>query len=305
VNGGAIDNSSGGSLTVKNCRFIGNVANNSTTVADYNSNNFNYGGLGAGIYNGQSSTLVVDGSYFNDNQATGLNDEIVGGGAGISNMCGTANITNSIFYKNIAMTYAASVYAQGNESAGCSAITNLSGNLHDGGTAFEGGAVYTASSKSLSAQSLTTITGDTFQNGVTRQSGGAVSCYHAKTHLINCTFTNNHCNKRDSYGGIGGAIYIDGQENTASNIAFSSVVVDGCTFANNSTVNAGGAIAMSLAHLEVNTTTFTGNTSTTAMYDSIFYGSGEVYWDADNVATGTQAPHTTPQTSGYGTWHVD
>jgi len=88
--GGGIAAVGNGSLTVRRCRFIGNLCRELFGVL----------GRGGGLYNGPGSVLRVYDSYFDDNWAYNLGQVLVAQGGGIANNSPNARVERCVFLRN-------------------------------------------------------------------------------------------------------------------------------------------------------------------------------------------------------------
>lgn len=146
------------------------------------SNGFSDGGVGGGIFMGNSSTLNLNGSTVSDNTASGS-----GGGIYMSNS-GTLFLTNSTITRNIASN-GGGIYINESGTLNINTSTVSANTTANGGN---GGGIFNGTSGTINATS-STIDGNSASN-----SGGGI--YNTAT----ITFTNNTVsgNSADSGGGI-------------------------------------------------------------------------------------------------------
>ena len=210
-NGAGMYNSSS-SLTVTNCTFASNTADN----------------RGGGMFNG-AANLTVTNSTFIGNSATF--------GGGIMNWYGSSTVTNSSFIDNSASWTGGGLYNfysdatvtnctfSGNSADYAGGLMNteniqiVTGCTFSGNTARYGGGLYNNRSNS-------TIVNCTFsENLAVRHGGGMYNNNNSDLKITNCTFAHNRVNED------GGGMY---------NVDVSGPVVTNCTFRANSAYRGGG-----------------------------------------------------------------
>jgi hypothetical protein len=270
VDGGGIFTGFGVTLTVTNCKLLGNSA----TVDPMTRT----GGDGGGIFNFADSTLTVTNSILSDNSAA-----LYGGG--IFND-GTATVTNSTLLDNSASTGGGI-----DNDSGTVTVTN---SLLDGNTATLGGGIYNNSSATVTvvnsalahnkAQSSANaigggiynlgtlhVTDSTLLDNTADDAGGGVFSDATAT-MTNCTVSGNSANGLGTAGGIDTSTYGSDASTTLVN----------CTVAYNTNFNPdggpGGLFAGS--YLSGQATVTLGNTI-------VAENSGNQFGTAGGVAPGT------------------
>ena len=266
ANGGAIKND--GTLTVINCTFFNNTADN---------------GDGGAIYN--DGILTDTNNIFNENTASY--------GGAICNQNGLTE-ANSIFINNIALVNGGAIYNDGSLTMDNNAFIN--------NTAINGGAIINENKlidtnctfKSNIAQvnggaiyneGYLTLTKVTLNNNTILGNGYGGALYNKSTGNLNldtCNITNNSSD--------GGAIFNKGNikainttfsSNTSSN---SGGVIDsnsgalnftGCTFTSNSAKKNGGAIGVNGGSLSMTNCTLSKNTAPNDYGGAVYANGGE------------------------------
>ncbi|GIK56175.1 MAG: hypothetical protein HND44_02095 [Chloroflexi bacterium] len=203
--GGAVENSTLGSLTVQHSRFSGNsaldggglyVAAGATAVLHSTTFSQNSGGYGGGIEN--SGAITITHSLLTANDASGS-------GGGLWNIGGTAVVQQTSFIDNFA-------YEGGGISTYGASLTmhdvNLLNNVANlvGGGATDGGGLYHAGGTVF-------ITNATISGNVAMNNGGGIfQASDDNLTLTNVTLTNN------TAAGLGGAFYHYGRYAILSNV---------------------------------------------------------------------------------------
>jgi len=270
ANGGAIYNE--GTLTITDCTFTGNKAdskanNESNGGAIYNKgkieitnavfeNNIAFAhtnttenGLGGAIYNGTAITetetsMTITGTTFGDGTVANQNSAAVGGA--IYNKTGTIVIKGGEFNLNIATGTGSSADKVGGAIYTCDMMTIMqdgtTGTTFANNTADNGGAIYINPGTKPKAGTPTLVT------------------------IIGAIFDSNKATK------MGGAIYTQNNPWQTNNPY--NVLIQGCSFLNNSVTTAngegGGAIyngpkvTMTIKDNGSTKTLFTGNTAANA-----------------------------------------
>lgn len=164
-------------LTVENCRFIGNAANDGGAVSD------DFGGAVPG------SSVSFIGCQFVHNTASS------DGGAGYFEHNSTVRFENCLFASNSAAYYGGAVYAKsGNvQIVGCTARDN---NAQE-----QGGAAFVTSATA-------NISSSVFTNN-SAVSGAGIYLLEGTQHVANCGFANNTATGEANQGG-GGGITVSG-----------------------------------------------------------------------------------------------
>jgi len=266
-NGGTIYND--GKLTVKNCAFTSNTANNAAgaifnsntgtltvTGSTFTGNNAtNYGGA---VYNYGNSTITS--SNFTDNTANGTS----GRGGAIFNIGGTLTITNSNFMYNTAK--GSSGGAIDNSGALTIISCSFTGNIATD-TWGRGGAIYNTGKLNVADSNFTGNNATMFAGAIWNDGGNST----APAIISKSNFKDNNASS-DS----GGAIYnystrnliITGSAFSGNNAPSGGAIyncgiltVTGNNFISNKANNYGGAIC-NQATLNITDSNFTGNTVT-------------------------------------------
>ncbi len=248
ANGGAITNY--GTLTINNCTFTNNTANenmggainndgtltiNNSTFTDNNANN-DWGGA---IYN--TGTLTDTSNTFNDNSA-------YNGGAIYNDNNGILTETNSTFTNNTANYIGGALDNHGTITIENCTFTNNTA------TNDNGGAIY----NEFDSPNTDTINNTTFTEN-NAQAGGAI------TNDSTLNINNNTFNSNTSQGS-GGAIYNTG-----------NLSLNASNFTNNNAQYYGGAV-FTQNNLTINQCTFTNNTNTDPTY-----GNGGAIYNTYNL----------------------
>ena len=267
-------------LTIKNITFIGSSINNAGKLDVCNSvfeqghgskpdnylNNFG-GAICTDMKDSIKPYVNVDNCTFKSNYA------IYGGAIYIGN--GNLNVSNSLFFDNVAYNYGGAIacdYA-GNVSISKSKFYN-SQSLDDAG-----GSIYIRQSSSLNADDISvsksssifggaittlntpvTLNQVNMANNSAKYDGGAIYHMYGNFTLTYSIFNNNSANN-------GGAVFIDNSTNT---------VFARNTFTNNRANNTGGAIYSLLNNLNAPFKRFNTFISNMAAYENDYY-------DASNI----------------------
>lgn len=286
-NGGAIYND--GNLVLRGCEFQDNSADYGAAIynsayatltgdAKFEGNVATY--RGGGIYSG--GTVDLSGSVFDSNDITyrARNDD--NGGAAIYNNGGTLTLDNTQVTNNLldivirdgnsGHLINAAIFTSGDTTITNSVISNNSGSY--------GGGIYVTNGATLD------VSGTTFENNMATF-GAAIYDEGAKVIVDDCDFIENHCEGIGSAGTSStqaAAILVMSQGASASitdsrfnrnsaktggavsiSKASGDVLIEGCTFTENTASYEGGAIYNYIAdgaELTVKNSTFTDNTAT-------------------------------------------
>jgi predicted outer membrane repeat protein len=285
--GGAILMEEGSTLiinsTVKNpVTFEGNVARGSGGAIAYRSSqslNLNniiftentafYGGALHIVGNGNINILE---SFFNSN---GKGDQICEEGGGISINDGTLNIDRTIFSNNSGGEKGGAIYNNGGTVNINNAEIKSNFSLDNLGA---GGGLYNDNGGSLSITN--SMVSD---NGAGSFGGGIVNnslAQQGSLTLTNVVLKNNYTSNGEI--GIGGGLYIMGNGNTA---------ITSCEISANHSGNKGGALWNDAASIQIISSTFSGNYTTTHLLDqsadgnagAIYNNAGSIYIDASTI----------------------
>jgi CSLREA domain-containing protein len=251
VQGGAISNVDGSTLTVSNCVFSGNRGASG----------------GAGAIDSESSILKVTNCIF-------ANNTTAQGGGAIQASSSDTTVASCTFNGNQASGSGGAIYNSGNNPL---TLTNCT--FSQNGAQGFGGAIYNVCV--AGATQTTTVRDSTFTgNTSSAQSGGALAGFFGGYTLDNCTFANNTAS--NGGGGIfnqNGALLLTNctlANNTASqtgggihnqgdgNGFAATATVSSCTFSRNAAPNGGGIY---------NTGTNAGN-SFVQLGNTILYSTG-------------------------------
>ncbi len=258
--GGAIY-SQGGSVTVRNCRFIGNDANNAA---------------GGAIHVLQSG-LVIEDSEFNNNSAIGTRPQDSLGGAiyidGLGGENGLFRVVRSDFTNNRAYNSGGAIYVNMYENSSRAEVLDSAfvENAVIGGERAQGGAIGGGGSslggatgnpaivieRSLFSANSVRRTPGAGGNPNEDGSGGALAFpQRARLRIVNSTFAGNRA-AGASFNANGGALYVVNHSDPFE--------IVNSTFANNSAGWVGGAISNSQINGQpggrVRNTLFVNNTA--------------------------------------------
>lgn len=258
--GGAIY-SQGGSVTVRNCRFIGNDANN---------------GAGGAIHVLQSG-LIIEDSEFRNNSAIGARPQDSLGGAiyidGLGGENGLFRVARSIFASNRAYNSGGAIYVNMYENSSRAEVLDSAfvENAVIGGERAQGGAIGGGGSslggatgnpaivieRSLFSANSVRRTPGAGGNPNEDGSGGALAFpQRARLRIVNSTFEGNRA-AGASFNANGGALYVVNHSDPFE--------IVNSTFANNSAGWVGGAISNSQINGQpggrVRNTLFVNNTA--------------------------------------------
>ena len=271
-----ISNATTTSITLINCTFIDNVAEEGGAIYNWGSNlnvfnstfigNNATSGVGGAIHN-YGSNVQVDKSNFINNSA----DD--GGGAIYNHMGNNFSVTNSNFRGNEANTSDGGAIYNNNGTDFTITNSNFTNNR-----AFLGGAIYNTNGANFS------VFNSNFTNNSASYRGGAIHDKGANSTVAKCTFIDNIANE-------GGAIFSD---STAENFNIDSSIfinnsadrggaicnhfgdnisVTSSNFTNNSAYFAGGAIE-NRGNMSVSGNTMTGNNA--AILGHVIYNDGNM-----------------------------
>lgn len=252
-NGGAISNTSGGTVTISNTIFLSNTAptagadggaieNNTSTLNIWNSTfRANLSADQGGAIHVASGNVSITGTIFISNSSTLTNS--ASGGA-IGHTSGVVTVMNSSFSLN-----------RSSSSGGAINSFSVTG-LSVTNTSFDDNATNNGSGGAINNDTNTqvvTITTSSFSNNIAHGAlgrGGAVSILGRVT-ISNSAFLNNQ-----SFGTSegGGGIFIGNHTSISSTISNSSLT-------SNSADVGGGGIWIGLGALAITNTTLSGNTT--------------------------------------------
>ncbi|MDM8550173.1 choice-of-anchor Q domain-containing protein [Desulfobacterales bacterium HSG2] len=279
--GGGIFNS-GGEPRVTNCVFTNNIAeysgggifntNADPSVTDcvFTNNTAEYSG--GGMFS-ESSNLTLADSQFESNMAHAGAPEGSGGGGGMYNSDGSAEIIRCRFIRN-------SVTSDGSDVGG--GMYNLSGNLTLTGCEFTENTVIsengTASGGGIfNSNEVTPAISDTSFTRNTAKNGGGIFNLSSSLTLTNCQFIENSVQQDEDNedSGTGGGIFISSGSPEITDCLFSkntseargggmfnlttSPVITRCTFSENSAEEYGGGMANNNSSPSVTDCTFDNN----------------------------------------------
>lgn len=219
-----------------------------------------------GIIRAAGANLEVAKSTFAGNEA------VLGGAINVwSNGENTVKITDSTFTGNATKSHGGAVYITGSRVKTTIADATFSKNT----SGKQGGALQ------LAGAGETTITNTTFSENAAGTFGGAINATGTKVAATNVTFEGN---KAASADGHGGALFVDGQGASYTQV--------GGKFVGNSAKKNGGAIRVQNgAHLDLTNVVFDGNTAANG-------GAVDTFKAGDVKFTDTT--FTNNQTGGWG-----
>lgn len=217
-----------------------------------------------GIIRAAGANLEVAKSTFAGNEA------VLGGAINVwSNGENTVKITDSTFTGNATKSHGGAVYITGSQVKTTIADATFSKNT----SGKQGGALQ------LAGAGETTITNTTFSENAAGTFGGAINATGTKVAATNVTFEGN---KAASADGHGGALFVDGQGASYTQV--------GGKFVGNSAKKNGGAIRVQDgADLALNNVVFDGNTAANGgAVDTFIINAGNVTF-TDTTFTNNQA----------------
>lgn len=256
---GAVVTATTGTLKIDNVTFENNKFD------EVNTGDKQHNGT-CGIIRAAGANLEVAKSTFAGNEA------VLGGAINVwSNGENTVQITDSTFTGNATKSHGGAVYITGSQVKTTIADATFSKNT----SGKQGGALQ------LAGAGETTITNTTFSENAAGTFGGAINATGTKVAATNVTFEGN---KAASADGHGGALFVDGQGASYTQV--------GGKFVGNSAKKNGGAIRVQDgADLALNNVVFDGNTAAN--------GGAVDTFNAGNV-TFTDTTFTNNQAGGWG-----
>lgn len=256
---GAVVTATTGTLKIDNVTFENNKFD------EVNTGDKQHNGT-RGIIRAAGANLEVAKSTFAGNEA------VLGGAINVwSNGENTVKITDSTFTGNATKSHGGAVYITGSQVKTTIADATFSKNT----SGKQGGALQ------LAGAGETTITNTTFSENAAGTFGGAINATGTKVAATNVTFEGN---KAASADGHGGALFVDGQGASYTQV--------GGKFVGNSAKKNGGAIRVrDGADLALNNVVFDGNTAAN--------GGAVDTFNAGNV-TFTDTTFTNNQAGGRG-----
>ncbi len=256
---GAVVTATTGTLKIDNVTFENNKFD------EVNTGDKQHNGT-RGIIRAAGANLEVAKSTFAGNEA------VLGGAINVwSNGENTVKITDSTFTGNATKSHGGAVYITGSQVKTTIADATFSKNT----SGKQGGALQ------LAGAGETTITNTTFSENAAGTFGGAINATGTKVAATNVTFEGN---KAASADGHGGALFVDGQGASYTQV--------GGKFVGNSAKKNGGAIRVQNgAHLDLANVVFDGNTAANG-------GAVDTFKAGDVKFTDTT--FTNNQTGGWG-----
>lgn len=256
---GAVVTATTGTLKIDNVTFENNKFD------EVNTGDKQHNGT-RGIIRAAGANLEVAKSTFAGNEA------VLGGAINVwSNGENTVQITDSTFTGNATKSHGGAVYITGSQVKTTIADATFSKNT----SGKQGGALQ------LAGAGETTITNTTFSENAAGTFGGAINATGTQVAATNVTFEGN---KAASADGHGGALFVDGQGASYTQV--------GGKFVGNSAKKNGGAIRVQDgADLALNNVVFDGNTAAN--------GGAVDTFNAGNV-TFTDTTFTNNQAGGWG-----
>lgn len=256
---GAVVTATTGTLKIDNVTFENNKFD------EVNTGDKQHNGT-RGIIRAAGANLEVAKSTFAGNEA------VLGGAINVwSNGENTVKITDSTFTGNATKSHGGAVYITGSQVKTTIADATFSKNT----SGKQGGALQ------LAGAGETTITNTTFSENAAGTFGGAINATGTKVAATNVTFEGN---KAASADGHGGALFVDGQGASYTQV--------GGKFVGNSAKKNGGAIRVQNgAHLDLTNVVFDGNTAANG-------GAVDTFKAGDVKFTDTT--FTNNQTGGWG-----
>lgn len=261
---GAVVTATTGTLKIDNVTFENNKFDE-VNIDEVNTGDKQHNGT-RGIIRAAGANLEVAKSTFAGNEA------VLGGAINVwSNGENTVKITDSTFTGNATKSHGGAVYITGSQVKTTIADATFSKNT----SGKQGGALQ------LAGAGETTITNTTFSENAAGTFGGAINATGTKVAATNVTFEGN---KAASADGHGGALFVDGQGASYTQV--------GGKFVGNSAKKNGGAIRVQDgADLALNNVVFDGNTAAN--------GGAVDTFNAGNV-TFTDTTFTNNQAGGWG-----
>lgn len=256
---GAVVTATTGTLKIDNVTFENNKFD------EVNTGDKQHNGT-RGIIRAAGANLEVAKSTFAGNEA------VLGGAINVwSNGENTVKITDSTFTGNATKSHGGAVYITGSQVKTTIADATFSKNT----SGKQGGALQ------LAGAGETTITNTTFSENAAGTFGGAINATGTKVAATNVIFEGN---KAASADGHGGALFVDGQGASYTQV--------GGKFVGNSAKKNGGAIRVQNgAHLDLTNVVFDGNTAANG-------GAVDTFKAGDVKFTDTT--FTNNQTGGWG-----
>lgn len=213
ANGGAIQVANG-SLTLANCEFIGNIANDVTN------------GSGGAIFVSTNASLIATGTTFTDNQANRA-----GGAIEVNSASATPLLLTNCDFEGNNAGVAPAIAVPGNGGAihitGSTPATITGGTANNNTAALEGGAFWNGTGVMI--VNGTGFNGNTAAGAAANEGGGALFNAGGQLFVRNASIINNMAT---GTAGSGGGILND----------MGVLVVDTTTFTGNTANRAGGAI---------------------------------------------------------------
>jgi CSLREA domain-containing protein len=185
------------------------------------------GKVGGGILSTTFGTVTITGCVISGNTAG------AGGGFYKSGAGGTANISNTTFSSNSAVTTGGGIYNSGSGSFGTVSLTNctVSGNTaHDAAGIFNTGKVNLTNS---------TVSGNASSAGAGSPSGTVGAIYNRSVlNVTNSTISGNSATDSSGVGAIGGGIY----NYSAGTTNLTNATISGNTASSTGSVHDGGGV---------------------------------------------------------------
>lgn len=239
ANGGAIQVANG-SLTVTNCEFDGNVANDAAN------------GSGGAIFVSTNASLIGNGCSFTNNQANRA-----GGAIEVNSGSSTPLLLTNCDFDGNNAGVAPATAVPGNGGAihitGATPSTITGGTASNNTAALEGGAYWNGTG--IMVVNNVTFSGNSAEGAAANEGGGALFNAGGQLFVRNSALTNNSAT---GAAGSGGGILND----------MGVLVVDTTSFTGNSAMRAGGAIeensAATAGVLTIRGCTMTNNTTGSA-----------------------------------------
>jgi parallel beta-helix repeat protein len=268
--GGAIDDFSGGTVTITGCMITGNFAFGLT------------GSSGGAIFAGLNSvSLTISNSTLSGNTAIPTGGGISYGGA-IESIAGTVLLQNSTLSGNSASQGGAITVYQSQLTVTAGTVSNNSAQQYGGGIAnIKGGTV------SISG---TTLSGNT-AGGTSKWGGGAIFSNSAVANALSvtgCTLSGN------SAANNGGAV----------TVLQSQATITTSTFTNNSAHSGGSIFNTTAGTVTITACTLTGNIANGLLVNGSGYGGAVLDGAGSNTLTMTKSTlsSNTAATNGGGMW---
>lgn len=250
TNGGGMINTNTTSLTVANCTFSGNTANDLNTTC-----------AGGGMFNDGGSPTVINCSFVGNTAGGGGFGSL---GGGMSNKGGAPTVTNCTFSDNYAMGTYYHYWGSGggmcNDGGwptvtGCTFSNNMTGN------ASSGGGMYNINPALLKVANCTFNGNSCGDSPASDSGGGGMSSNGGTITVTDCTFVGN---KVGFFFGGGGMF----------NNNLTLLLVTRCVFAGNSSSELGGGMFSANSLVTLTNCAFSGNAANGTSTDS---GGGAIY----------------------------